>query len=169
MIGIDNIFNLIGISGIIVVIVTGFFNLFNGVYHKKLSRYIERNDEINKYRYTKLYEILLYISDMRIIEYNIKDEENIKKTIESVSNEFEQIKRKYTVVRSIFDKKYYSDLDGLFEKENEMSNDMLRYIHEGYAIKFDVTDISLLRLEIKKKLIKGIQEQIQELTNYTKK
>jgi hypothetical protein len=66
--------------------------------------------ERNKYRYTKLYEILLYISDMEIMTYDIQDKNHFKKTIESASNEFEQIRKKYNVIKSILDKKYYQIL-----------------------------------------------------------
>jgi hypothetical protein len=166
MIGIYDVFTLIGINGIIVVIITGLFGLFNSRYNNKLLKHTEKNNAINKYLYTKLYEILLYISEMEIITYDIQD---TKKTIKKASNEFKQIRKKYNVVKSILDKKYYSDLDILFDKANKMSNDMIRYIYENYEIKFDLRDMLLLRSEIKDKLIERIQEQIQELTNSTKK
>jgi hypothetical protein len=169
MINVHDVFNLIGISGIIVVIITGLFNLFNGVYNNKLLKHIEKNNEINKYRYVKLYEMLLYISEMEIITYDIEDKEELEETIKNAGNEFEQIRRKYFVVKSILDKKYYSNVDSLFNREKRMSDDMVRCIYEDYVIKFDLKDLLLLRLEIKNKLIEIIQEQIQELTNDTRR
>jgi hypothetical protein len=170
MIDTHNILNLIGISGIIVAIITGLFNLINSGYNNKLLKYMERNNEINKYRYTKLYETLLSISDMEIITYDINGTKSTKETIGNATNEFEVIRKKYTVVKSILDKQYYSDLDCLFDRENKMSNDMRQYIYEkNHESKSDLKDLLLLRLKIKDKLLEKIQEQIQELTKYTKK
>jgi hypothetical protein len=169
MVNIHDIFNLIGVSGIIVVIITGLFNLFNGVYNNKLLKHIERNNAIKKYRYVQLYKMLLYISEMEIIRYNIDNKKELEKTVEKASNEFERIRRKYSVVKSILDKKYYSNLDSSFDREEKMSHDMIRYVRESYVIKFNLNDLGSFRLKIQKKLIKMIQEQIQELTKLYEK
>lgn len=161
----NELFNIIGIPGILVTVIASLLNLVITRNSNKLIKKIEKYDEINKYRYTEINKILVEISLLEGINYAISNEEDTKITVQKLTERFENIKKKYVVVKSLLSENYTITLDSLFHEEKKMSNELVSYGYTGTEPSYEFKELLILRQKIEHKLVNILQSQIAELIN----
>lgn len=161
-------FELILSSGITVAIITGIFNWRELKENSRILKSIEESkykNEVTKYRYIKLHELLTEIVSFEAVKYNISDTRSTTKTVEEITHRYHNVVGKYIIAKSLIDNKYLSRVEEALRNEEIMSNLMVKSIYGNEILDFELKDLLEKRLEFENAFINAIQSQVQDLIN----
>lgn len=159
-------------SAVFAALITSITNMIISLLNNRRLKIIEKqkkSGEIDKYRYSRLYEMLLnwhqYTSEF-------KGESTEETAVRRLANEFLDNAGRYDIVRPLLDKQYIMELDEIRKKGNALANELVRFGQdkEEKSKEENMDDYQEIKMryfkigiEFADKLKKVINEQLEEL------
>lgn len=168
MINPNELFTSAVISGVVVAaLITSLTNLIVSVINNRRLKVMEKRknaSEIDKYRYTRLYEMLF---NWHNYDSEIKGESAEEIAFYRVFNEFFDNINRYDIIRPLLDEQFIIELDEYKEKGNNLLKDWIEFYKSDRLHTDDFLNIKTEYLEngvtFSKKLQDVINQQLKML------
>ncbi len=148
-----------------ITIIGGVLGWLGKLYLDSRTEKLKNNNDINTFRYTKLFELNEELNNLQDIDYTmlkkdnnenlIQDKNKMAKVIGDSTNRFSDFSKIFQKARPLFNETVIVEIDKLIDEEQRESNTIVKKLYQ----QSETSDISKL-MNIRQKLEKELQNTI---------